>query len=169
MKKSIFILVIGMIIGISVSVGAVYLYNAKDIEYTNTNSTATNVQDALIEITDDLLVNEADLLWSNSDITASFPAQTMTLDLTEYKYVIVETCHSYTSCVLPVKTIIKVGERGTAIGPYLENNYQTTLRFVDVSTTGLTFSTGKYYEGGNHENSAWAIPYHIWGVKHLNF
>lgn len=52
MKKTIITLLIGLILGISMSVCASYLYSAKDIEYSNLNSEATNVKDALDELYD---------------------------------------------------------------------------------------------------------------------
>ena len=52
MKKNILFTVIGFILGLSVAVGAAYLYNAKDIEFNASSSEfeATNVEDALNDL-----------------------------------------------------------------------------------------------------------------------
>ena len=50
MKKTIIYSIISFICGISFTVGASYLYSAKDIEYTNANTNVNNLEDALNEI-----------------------------------------------------------------------------------------------------------------------
>lgn len=50
MKSKIIFILLGIGLGISISVGAVYLYSAKDIEYTNFNTDATNVKDAIDDL-----------------------------------------------------------------------------------------------------------------------
>ena len=52
MKKNILFTIIGFILGLSVAVGAAYLYNAKDIEYTPSDKSwnVNNMQDAIDDI-----------------------------------------------------------------------------------------------------------------------
>lgn len=101
------------------------------------------------------------LLWTNPSPSATFTAQTIELDLSEYAGVLVELTDS--STIYHTTGYIKVGEEG-AIGT--TDNYSPWEggmgRSVAVTSTGVAFRTA--YSGTSAANRH-CIPYKIYGVK----
>lgn len=102
------------------------------------------------------------LLWTNSNPGATFAAQTVSLDLTEYAGVIIEFNRSGSSDAQTFanRSFIKKGETGLGGG----NTASTTSasRNVSCSNTGVTFEGG--YSGTEANNNA-VIPTKIYGVR----
>ena len=102
------------------------------------------------------------LLWTNSNVGASFAAQAVSLDLTEYAGVIVEFNRTSSSDAQTFanRSFIKKGETGLGGG----NTVAVTpaSRNVSCSNTGVTFEGG--YSGTNPNDNA-VIPTKIYGVK----
>lgn len=108
------------------------------------------------------------LLWTNSNPNGAFAAQTISLNLSSYTAVLIDTTYGYnglsSSDCLKQRTYVNVGTSSVVTGTQ-SAKYATTLREVTVSTSGVTFSTGKFYNGSNVSSNNWAVPLHIWGVK----
>ena len=90
MKKNILSFILGAIIFSSLTVFALNI-SARDTAYDNTNSgsSATNMQDAI----DDLYNrsgSKVDLLWQNSNPSAPFYPQTITVDYSDYDAIIIK-------------------------------------------------------------------------------
>lgn len=102
-------------------------------------------------------------LWENSDTSASFPLQTISLGLTNYSMIIVffRTSTNYA---------------GT-IGTFALKNYESRLIGVasggtTLRTRSFTFDNGKvqFYDGyqGSTKDADACIPVAIYGVKNVN-
>ena len=107
-------------------------------------------------------------LWENLNLAASFDAQTISLDLSHWKTVAVKMqFHITDSDNLTQKEIsfISVGEYALATVHSLQ---RFRCRNVNVSTSGVTFSTG-YQQQPNTatytSNVNYAIPVAIYGVN----
>ena len=90
MKKNILSFILGAIIFSGLTVFALNI-SARDTAYDNTNSgsSATNMQDAI----DDLYNrsgSKVDLLWQNSNPSAAFYPQTITVDYSDYDAIIIK-------------------------------------------------------------------------------
>lgn len=106
-----------------------------------------------------------DLLWENAAPTSSFPAQTISIDLSEYDFVrLFFTLEIYSSMRKIGPYDVKVGEATTATVAVQSNMYRPV---DEVSNTGITFKTGsKVTLGGSYsETGDVMIPYRIYGIK----
>lgn len=104
-----------------------------------------------------------DLLWTNANPTGSFAAQTVSLDLSSYRFVYIETIYNaadannryinYNLCIKNTKvTLIGDQGEGGAIG----------RRSANISDTGITFTTG-YINGSSNADAC--VPKNIYGIK----
>ena len=155
-------LFIGILLGIIISGGIVYAINANSIEYTpqDENWNVNGVTDALNDLylhTDPALMPV--LLWTNPNPTAAFAAQTLEMNLSEYKYLIVvinattsNTSNSYG--IVPINNADSVG-----IG---RSNGSTVVRHFQATSNSVIISAAK--SGTAYWNSE-AIPYKIYGIK----
>lgn len=116
------------------------------------------------------------LLWTNTTATASFAAQTVSLDLSYYDYVEVWLFQGATAdALLPNPLMIPIGEFRNIILLHSINaagtNENTGARLVTVSSSGVTFGNYAYKNrrsGGTQTTSNnFAIPQWIYGVKYL--
>ena len=121
----------------------------------------TNYASANVDV-----VDKPVLLWSNSNPSASFAAQTVNLNGSGYSAYLVEIKRS-TTLEYTYTTYVDFGYTGyllgymKIIGSSLSN---ITSRKVDeVSSSKIVFGDGK--TGGNTNNSS-GIPINIWGVKY---
>lgn len=105
-----------------------------------------------------------DLIWQNSNPTASFSPQTVAVDLTGYSLVMVvirqsDTTAYETSVIVP--NIVWTPGRALTIANYRQ------MRSFQIVSTGIAFEDGQ--EGapaGNVSvNNARAIPVFIYGIK----
>lgn len=103
-----------------------------------------------------------DLLWTNSTPTSSFSAQTISLDLSEYRLIFV-VCKgdtggtNYPTALADFNTL-------TQIGTF--NGY-TRFRAFTATATGVQFGGGykqTSYSNDSSDNSA-TIPYKIYGIR----
>lgn len=127
------------------------------------------------------------LLWTNSSPTDDFAAQTVSIDLSNYDAVIIESKASKTrdntfpyyvtpasgypnDWVFQNRVWVNKGESGyMMLGGDIRfpsstgsPNGQVSYRSVTVSASGVTFSNG-YIDGSNYNSQA--IPVKIYGVK----
>lgn len=124
---------------------------------------------------DEIILNnkaliQADLLWTNANFAADFPAQTISLDLSGYSMVYIEFIYGYgwnfaggkgTTGIFP-----KGYNRSYFAGLY---SYYSVWRSVNVKDTGITFGVAAYNtnssgSGTTNSNSA-LIPQTIYGIK----
>ena len=107
-----------------------------------------------------------DLLWTNASPNASFPAQTIPLDLSGYPCILIETGYSTdasTCDIFVVPTgrsynyIVGVSSRGIFVN-----------RPIVITNTGVQFLAGNEmttFDGTWSSDNLSAIPYRIYGLK----
>lgn len=106
----------------------------------------------------------ADLLWTNPSPTSNFNAQTVSLDLSDYDYVLIESKRGLNDTVKS----ISLAQKGTYAN--IAANTNTSMsgaqypcgRTVYASNTGVQFSNGLAY--GAQVNYV-CIPTRIWGCN----
>ena len=91
------------------------------------------------------------LLWTNPSPSASFAAQKISLDLSNYSFVFVVSSGS---------VLVKVGAGSAWIVSNVSPNLR--LRSVTASATGVTFGAG--YQGSTQDNTN-NIPIQIYGIR----
>lgn len=99
------------------------------------------------------------LLWTNPSPTSAFAAQTVSLDLSDYDAVEIETLLSVGGMTTTRTT--DVGQMGEVGG--LGSAGATYCRMATVATSGITFTEGKTNGTTNNAN---AIPLRIYGIKY---
>lgn len=99
------------------------------------------------------------LLWTNPSPSATFGAQTISLDLSEYDAVDIE-CYLSAGGMTSVRRT-EVGKLGEVGG--LGSTGATYTRMATVASAGIAFTEGK---NGNTTNNTWATPYAIYGIKY---
>ena len=116
----------------------------------------------------------AELLWTNPAPNIAFPAQTLSIDLSNYDGVFIISKGWYaTSSYTPVKIFIpKDGEKHVILGNQNnaedgteamgDNSYYT--RYVTVTNNGITFSLG-YVTNGTSGYANACIPVEIYGTN----
>lgn len=102
------------------------------------------------------------LLWTNSAPTSSFSSQTISLDLTDYEYVVVVVKTTTGDDTKPRGSVlVKVDDLNSynlvGVGTYT-SGVSTAVVGVKASTTGVTFTV---------TNSSRPIPLYILGIKKL--
>lgn len=142
--------------------GTVFAYSlvASSIGFTpkDSNWNVDNVDKALNHLKD--LSIKPELIWTNSNPTSGFAAQTINLDLSKYKYVIIVAKDSYKATPCSVG-IVPIGNyQATGIG---RTGGSTTIRHFIATTTGIQVSISKF--GSSSDGANYVIPYKIYGVK----
>lgn len=166
---------------------------ANKVTYDNTHSglSATKVQGAIDEINDNLteLNNSykvengeplwsadggvtwenfsigAVLLWTNSAPTASFTAQILNLDLSNYEYLVVICKYSTNQDILPrTSTLVKIDDQETDYTGLSATNTvgSNVSRGVKASSNSVTFTA---CTGGSGTYNSSIIPIYILGLK----
>ena len=157
-KNPILTFILGGILFSSIAVFAVTTISADKITYTDKN----NVERTVDKVLDDLYSKangsfSPELLWTNPNPASSFEEQTVPLDLSEYKYIILitrtgaEDENDYKpreSIIIPINTEYDYG-----VGAYGGSSY----RLVKATTTGIKF--------GSYSKSTRTIPYKVYGLK----
>lgn len=104
------------------------------------------------------------LIWSNPSPTSSFPAQTLTLDLSGYSAVLIRTRWNTSTAQLNEQIFIVGGSKY----PIRTSNAKLAFRNATVNKAGIAFETGCYLDtyGGSFANSIdYVIPTRIYGLK----
>lgn len=169
MKKIIKTNIISFIIGIIISACiTTYAINSNSIDYTpsNENWNVSTVEEAINDLyLHSSLALKPELLWTNPNPTSNFGAQTISLDLSEYKYIIV-TDKSRTdwnrfprsSVIVPVGNFsmyIMMGNTDTGV--------EKTVRGIKATPTGVIFTAA--YWGGDSPYTNYNIPLKIYGIR----
>lgn len=109
-------------------------------------------------------LGKCDLLWSNTNPTTSFAAQTVAVDLSGYDFVMVIAYESTSADVEMSATIRNgVGVKGRLF--LMANSRQ--FRAIEISSTGVTFGVGRSGAVGSNavEDNTAAVPVYIYGIS----
>lgn len=108
-----------------------------------------------------------DLLWTNSNPSSKFDAQTVSIDLSAYSKVVVEYQMSNMYSDIGSqhqKEIFDIGENRTVYGAFrADGNFYSTVRSISVTTNGVIFGQG--YWNNHHDEGGQNIPLYIYGIK----
>ena len=109
------------------------------------------------------------LLWENASPSSSFVSQSISLDLSPYKYIILEHVR-YATDERVICSLCAVGKRTELFCAMVADNYykfDITSRTIAVQNNGITFDAA--YQGNvidsAAENNQYHIPLKIYGVK----
>lgn len=118
---------------------------------------------------------EPTLLWTNANPSSDFAAQTLSLDLSQYKSVCIEYVQNPTSSAKCYpKAFYSVGDTVSVPGSsatqreFIGGAYgksgtvYATARDLTITTTGIVFGTGYAQSGAG---SGYGVPQRIWGIK----
>jgi len=105
-----------------------------------------------------------ELLWTNASPASSFSAQTVAIDLTNYDFVAVFAMWSKTYQQICPLNLVYIGAVDALLIGLQSNSAASLERLFSVSTSGVTFGTGKL--GGSNNNDM-LIPFRIYGIKGL--
>ena len=124
------------------------------------------------------IYEEKKLLWTNSNPTAAFNAQTLSLDLTAYDYVEIGArwMTTYDGTTKYQKFSI-----GNSYGTYLvipvgandsvaDAQRYNSIRAITINTNGIVFKSGGYYRWSATDqgsSGSYAVPIKIFGIKEL--
>ena len=134
-----------------------------DITLQNNINAETTARQEAISSLQELIGNSGlriDLLWTNASSTSGFVAQTINLDLNNYKCVLVygkrtvseDTCYTGITIVNSSGVLL---EPGTDLLLY---------RRYTTSNNSISFELGRYV-GSDLASEDWAIPISIYGIK----
>lgn len=104
-----------------------------------------------------------DLIWTNPDPTATFAAQTISLNLRMYKFIIVVARNfavGDSNFGMLSQLCLKGVDTAFMVGAYTNN--RNGIRVVTPSDTGVTFAACKYNNGTNNN---YGVPYYIYGIR----
>ena len=106
---------------------------------------------------------ETDLLWTNASPSSSFAAQTISIDLSNYSWILIAHKAAASGSNLSVD-IFLVGTQG-----HLRIvNSAIARRVASVSNTGVEFNAGyNLTQGGSsyNTNNGVCVPYQIYGIR----
>lgn len=103
------------------------------------------------------------LIWTNTDPTSSFAAQTVSVDWAGYDAVFIRTMFSTSTQTVQPMSFHICDKNITAFIPITaRTSNQNGGRLFTFDDTGIIFQGG-YYNGSATNN--YAIPYQIYGVK----
>lgn len=107
-----------------------------------------------------------DLLWTNTNIHAAFPAQTISLDLSNYDAVLIKltvnNTSQYESTTVEATAICFKGKAAASFNGIVNNQTFNMERVAIVSNSGIEFSTGYANAVAGDQ---YAVPLQIWGIK----
>lgn len=115
------------------------------------------------------------LLWTNSSPNGSFAAQTVSIPLSDYSFVVIEYgvdgVGTLRTSLLPVPTLPPpegYSSYNELQGIYVSgSNGRMAKRSLQISTTGIVFGSGTRfdnYNSGNSTDNSVCIPTRIWGM-----
>ena len=105
------------------------------------------------------------LLWENPDVTASFDAQTISLDLTKYAGVVIDYNRKTTNTKLQTRFYMKRNDVTNDGAFYASSNQaDNVLRKTSLSDTGVQFYSCNNAGTGEASNTN-MIPTKIYGIK----
>lgn len=107
-------------------------------------------------------IAKLDLLWTNASPTSEFASQTISLDVSKYKYFLISVKNSINSNTETYMNVVLKNVKNRIIGVDTLGIVVRTDTYVTGS--GIFFSNG-YPINSESINNNYAIPYQIYGVK----
>jgi len=113
---------------------------------------------------------DMDLLWTNSSPTSNFAGQTVALDLSDYKLVLVYFKRTNSSDKYG-SSLCHVGMASNGMCPPQGADATTmATRYYSVNSNGIAFENGVYSNHGGANTSSYVdnngcIPYKIYGIR----
>lgn len=107
-----------------------------------------------------------ELLWTNPNPSSNFSAQTVSLDLTNYDLIVIESSTTTTSSRL----FMTLCRNGTAAQLQRIGTNYLYIRSLDITNAGVSFETGQRIQalsGTWASNSGYIIPQKIYGVHKI--
>ena len=112
-------------------------------------------------------VVKADLLWTNPSSAAMADGYTVTLDLTKYEGVIIDSFPNGWNRIgwgIGWKHFNTSVDLEYGIFEFKSYGRRAYMRSFTVSDTGIRFGQGADGDSGNQATGV-CIPHHIWGIK----
>ena len=105
------------------------------------------------------------LLWTHPNPSNGFAAQTLALDLSKYKYVLIEGTYATTQG--PISRCLCPTDSSTSYISFPTSVTATAVRQVVVSPSGINFSNGYFVAtSAPSQNQTWyAVPLKIYGMS----
>lgn len=107
---------------------------------------------------------ERDLLWTNSSTTAAFAPQTLTLDLSQYKLILIQFRISTTTSSYVVVPFVPTGYDQIAIGKG-QSNPTIFTRLLTVRQANVQFYAAYSSQDSSNPLNTTMIPFRIYGIK----
>lgn len=108
---------------------------------------------------------QMDLLWTNASPTSTFAPQMISLDLNDYKAIVITTNTTNIDWQVSRDQIFVINsEKKVLYGGYDKNSF----RYFTISATGIVFETGYFqssYGTSKTANDDLSTPYKIYGIK----
>ena len=160
--KSIIAMLLVALISSGISVAAVSI-TAKDIGFTSSDEgwEVTNVEDAMNDLYKYKDSSGVKLLWTNSDVSQTFAAQTISLDLSDYDAIMIDLVYHY-QYPTDYRTMQVFPKDGKSY--YLLNGFygiDAYSRMITVNNDNIVFTTGGSGDVGTY-------PHKIYGVKWIS-
>lgn len=155
------------LIGVIVSGTVVYAISSGSITFepNDENWNVSTVEEAINDLylhTDAAL--SPTLIWTNPNPTSNFAAQTIEMNLSSYKYIIVLTNPAPTVTYLPRSSaIIPVTETCPTNQARTASTGSGLFRNICATGTGITISAA--YTTSNSAQNDRTIPYKIYGIR----
>lgn len=151
------------------SIGEFIVYNSKlykviaAIVTGETLVEGTNIESASVgsELTS-LNNGLSTLLWTNPNPSASFSPQTIPMDLTNYKFLLIGYRYAKETSVQSAQIIIK-GIDSIITSPHMSATGGNYFRYINSSDTAVEIGRG--VKGGSGDDSGVNVPTYIYGIK----
>ena len=118
--------------------------------------------------TDNLFpTSKMDLLWTNASPSSSFAEQTISIDLSSYSAVVVETVHDEDGAPYGFNFICEKNRQTTLTTFSMRVTFRVRRRGCTVTDAGISFLDA--YDSASWENNSKlnnvAVPFKIYGIK----
>ena len=106
-----------------------------------------------------------ELVWENASISSAFNKQTLSLDLSEYSYVLIQSCYdSYGNMM--ANTLISVGSNSCLnFGRAYNSGFIVCSRDANARVDGIYFGDNEHYQNGYTITNTRNIPRYVYGIK----
>lgn len=112
-------------------------------------------------------VYSMDVLWENASPASSFSAQTVTVDLGAYDFIVIEAAY-YSTSPERFTNWCRVGSTTQMIAPIATSRIIFSARKATVGETGVTFTGGTYQQlnaESSSTNDGACVPLMIYGIR----
>lgn len=106
------------------------------------------------------IITEPVPLWENSSVDTTFPPQTLTLDLSGYSFVVIQT-KIVANSFYYINSVIRINGYDNIVLGRVNNGAEIRSRLLTVRTNSIQFYNA--YTGTTLDNAS-MIPFKIWGL-----